>query len=48
MCDGPAGARLSLIICHDGMLPEVAREAAYKGANVILRTAGYTYPIQHS
>ncbi len=48
VCDGPAGARLSLIICHDGMLPEVAREAAYKGANVILRTAGYTYPIQHS
>ncbi len=48
VCNGPAGARLSLIICHDGMLPEVAREAAYKGANVILRTAGYTYPIQHS
>jgi formamidase len=48
VCDGPAGARLALIICHDGMLPEMAREAAYKGANVILRTAGYTYPIQHS
>ncbi len=48
VCDGPAGSRLSLIICHDGMLPEMAREAAYKGANVILRTAGYTYPIQHS
>ncbi|MET4046875.1 formamidase [Rhodococcus sp. UYP5] len=48
VCDGPKGSRLSLIICHDGMLPEVAREAAYRGANVILRTAGYTYPIQHS
>jgi len=48
VCDGPAGSRLALIICHDGMLPEVAREAAYKGANVLLRTAGYTYPIQHS
>jgi len=48
VCDGPKGAKLSLIICHDGMLPEMAREAAYKGANVILRTAGYTYPIQAS
>jgi hypothetical protein len=48
VCAGPAGATLALIICHDGMLPEMAREAAYKGANVILRTAGYTYPIQHS
>lgn len=48
VCDGPAGSKLALIICHDGMLPEVAREAAYRGANVILRTAGYTYPIQHS
>lgn len=46
VCDGPKGSRLSLIICHDGMLPEMAREAAYRGADVILRTAGYTYPIQ--
>ncbi|AZZ83292.1 MULTISPECIES: formamidase [Gordonia] len=48
VCDGPSGSRLALIICHDGMFPEMAREAAYKGANVILRTAGYTYPIQQS
>jgi formamidase len=48
VCDGPAGSKLALIICHDGQLPEMAREAAYKGANVILRTAGYTYPIRHS
>jgi formamidase len=48
ICDGPKGSKLALIICHDGMLPEVAREAAYKGANVILRTAGYTYPIKAS
>ena len=48
VCDGPKGSRLALLICHDGMLPEMAREAAYKGADVILRTAGYTYPIQHS
>ncbi|MEV0074180.1 MULTISPECIES: nitrilase-related carbon-nitrogen hydrolase [unclassified Amycolatopsis] len=31
VCDGPAGSRLALIICHDGMLPEMAaREAAYR------------------
>ncbi|MGI5223204.1 formamidase [Nocardia sp. CA-290969] len=48
VCDGPSGAKLALIICHDGMLPEMAREAAYKGANVILRTAGYTYPIRQA
>lgn len=48
VCDGPKGSRLGLVICHDGQLPEVAREAAYRGANVILRTAGYTYPIKHS
>ncbi|WP_127782314.1 formamidase [Rhodococcus sp. X156] len=47
VCEGPAGSTLALIICHDGMLPEMAREAAYKGANVILRTAGYTDPVRH-
>lgn len=46
VCDGPAGAKIALIICHDGMFPEMWREAAYKGANVILRTAGYTAPIR--
>jgi formamidase len=44
--DGPNGCRLSLIICHDGMFPEMAREAAYKGAEIMLRTAGYTAPIR--
>lgn len=48
VCEGPSGSRLALIICHDGMLPEMAREAAYKGANVILRTAGYTDPVRDS
>ena len=46
VCDGPNGSKLALIICHDGMFPEMAREAAYKGANVMLRTAGYTAPIK--
>jgi formamidase len=48
VCVGPNGVKLSLIICHDGMFPEMAREAAYKGAEVILRTAGYTAPIRHA
>jgi formamidase len=43
---GPRGCKLSLIICHDGMFPEMAREAAYKGAEIMLRTAGYTAPIR--
>ncbi|QGZ63291.1 formamidase [Paraburkholderia acidisoli] len=48
VCVGPRGVKLGLIICHDGMFPEMAREAAYKGAEVILRTAGYTAPIRHA
>ena len=46
--DGPNGCKLSLIICHDGMFPEMAREAAYKGAEIMLRTAGYTAPVKSS
>ena len=38
----------ALIICHDGMFPEMARECAYKGAEIMLRTAGYTAPIRES
>lgn len=45
---GPRGIKLSLIICHDGMFPEMARECAYKGAELMIRTAGYTAPIRHS
>jgi formamidase len=44
--DGPRGAKIALIICHDGMFPEMARECAYKGAEVMIRTAGYTAPIR--
>lgn len=46
--DGPNGCKLALIICHDGMFPEMARECAYKGAEIMIRTAGYTAPIRHA
>lgn len=36
VCVGPNGSKVALIICHDGMFPEMARESAYKGANIIL------------
>ena len=48
VCDGPNGCKLALIICHDGMFPEMARECAYKGAEIMIRTAGYTAPIRHA
>jgi formamidase len=48
VCDGPKGCKLGLIICHDGMFPEMARECAYKGAEIMIRTAGYTAPIRHA
>jgi formamidase len=40
--DGPGGSKLSVCICHDGMFPEQAREAAYKGCNVYIRISGYS------
>ncbi len=48
VCTGPNGSKIALIICHDGMFPEMARESAYKGAEIMIRTAGYTAPIRHS
>ena len=30
------------------MFPEMARECAYKGADIMIRTAGYTAPIRHA
>lgn len=48
VCEGPNGSTIALIICHDGMFPEMARESAYKGAEIMIRTAGYTAPIRHA
>ncbi|HWO93447.1 MAG TPA: formamidase [Dehalococcoidia bacterium] len=47
-CEGPNGSTLAVIICHDGMFPEMGRECAYKGAEIMIRTAGYTAPIKHA
>lgn len=44
VCDGPKGSRLAIILCYDGDIPEPAREAAWKGANVLLRPSKYMYP----
>jgi formamidase len=39
--EGPGGSKIAINICHDGMFPELAREAAYQGANVYVRISGY-------
>lgn len=47
VCEGPKGSKLAIAICSDFDYPEVAREAAWKGANVILRPSKYMYPWDH-
>ena len=41
---GPKGSRLATIICADGDYPEIWREAAFNGANIILRLSHYMAP----
>ncbi|MCI8492615.1 nitrilase-related carbon-nitrogen hydrolase [Anaerotruncus colihominis] len=44
VCNGPKGSRIGVIICADGDYPEIWREAAYNGANVIIRPTHYMDP----
>ncbi|MEA4971316.1 MAG: nitrilase-related carbon-nitrogen hydrolase [Candidatus Pelethousia sp.] len=46
VCQGPKGSRLGIIICADGDYPEIWREAAYNGANIIIRPTHYMEPWQ--
>ncbi len=41
---GPKGSRIATMICADGDYSEMYREAAYNGANIIVRIAHYPAP----
>ncbi len=46
--NGPKGSRIATIICSDGDYTEPWREAAYKGANIIIRISAYMTPYENA
>jgi predicted amidohydrolase len=44
VCPGPKGAVFGVMTCYDGDFPEVARDLAAQGANVLLRPSSYMEP----